>query len=238
MKFLDLTLAGAASNLALDEALLDHCEAGGGGADEILRVWEPEDYFVVLGYANRLAAEVDLATCAEKKIPIFRRCSGGGTVLQGPGCLNYSLCLRIGDGDTGTVTGTNRLVMERHCRAFQSMLSGEVKVQGHTDLTRGDLKFSGNAQRRRRSFLIFHGTFLLRMDLSAITGVLKMPTQQPEYRRHRSHADFLTNLELPVARVKNLLRNEWQAGELLEAPPSVEALVGEKYSREEWNRKS
>ena len=75
------------------------------------------------------------------------------------------------------------------------------------------------------------------MDLSAMTGVLKMPTQQPEYRQHRSHRDFLANLDLPVGAVKSLLRKEWKAAGLREVPPSVETLVEEKYSREDWNRK-
>src|SRR5262245_40949097 len=96
MTCLELTLPTAAENLACDEALLDLCEDH--GADEILRFWEPRNYFVVLGYGNKAAAEVDLEACAAEKIPVLRRCSGGGTVLQGPGCLNYALILRIDDG--------------------------------------------------------------------------------------------------------------------------------------------
>src|SRR5690242_14068944 len=93
MKHLDLTLPSPAENLAADEALLDQCEAGAEG--EILRFWEPREAFVVLGYANRAALEVDLPACQAHQIGVFRRCSGGGTVLQGPGCLNYSVILRI-----------------------------------------------------------------------------------------------------------------------------------------------
>src|SRR3974390_2970723 len=93
MKLLDLTLATAADNLACDEALLNWSETGHGG--EILRFWEPREHFVVVGYANEVNREVNVAACREKKIPIFRRCSGGGTVVQGPGCLNYALILNI-----------------------------------------------------------------------------------------------------------------------------------------------
>ena len=83
MKFLDLTLPTAAENLAMDEALLDGCEAGRGG--ETLVFWEPREPFVVVGYANHLAREVNVEACRARGIPIFRRCSGGGTVLQMPG---------------------------------------------------------------------------------------------------------------------------------------------------------
>ena len=47
MRYLDLTLADAADNLALDEALLLGAESGEGG--EVLRVWEVARPVVVLG---------------------------------------------------------------------------------------------------------------------------------------------------------------------------------------------
>src|ERR1041384_3554800 len=93
MKLLDLTLPTPAENLACDEALLDACE--GGAADEVLRFWESSTPFVVVGYGNKVAREVNVAACEARGIPILRRCSGGGTVVQGPGCLSYALVLRI-----------------------------------------------------------------------------------------------------------------------------------------------
>src|SRR5438067_1520295 len=96
MKYCDLTLSTPAENLACDEVLLQLAEQNGAG-DEVLRVWEPMQYFVVVGYANRVATEVDIRFCQTNSIPVLRRCSGGGTVLQGPGCVNYSLVLRISE---------------------------------------------------------------------------------------------------------------------------------------------
>src|SRR5213595_308411 len=95
MHLLDFTLPTPAENLACDEALLEAFEAAEGRG--VLRFWEPADYFVVTGYANHVSTEVDRAACAAEGIPILRRCSGGGTVLQGAGCLNYSLVLNVAD---------------------------------------------------------------------------------------------------------------------------------------------
>src|SRR5271156_784636 len=81
MKHLDLTLPSPAENLACDEALLDACEENGG--EEVLRFWEAREKIVAVGYANKIATEVNVENCRAKKIPILRRCSGGGTVLQG-----------------------------------------------------------------------------------------------------------------------------------------------------------
>src|SRR5215469_10816300 len=136
MKSLDLTFASPAENLACDEALLDHFEERGG--DGVLRFWEPPNHFVVVGYANEVAKEVDVAACEADEIPILRRCSGGGTVLQGPGCLNYSLVAPISEnGSLHSIPSANRFIMERNRAALESKLkseNSEFEVAGHTDL--------------------------------------------------------------------------------------------------------
>jgi lipoate-protein ligase A len=246
MKCLDLPLQTPAENLALDEALLDGCEAGQGG--ETLRFWEPRETFVVVGYANQVATEVNVAACEKKGVPIFRRCSGGGTVVQLPGGLNYSLILRITEtGPTRSIAATNQFIMEKNRAAIESVFSksargprpAAIAVRGYTDLCLGDLKFSGNSQRRRRNYLLFHGTFLLHCDLALISELLSMPSKQPDYRARRPHGEFVTNLPLPAAAVKAALAKEWNAtGELKNLPlEEIKKLAREKYSAREWNFK-
>ncbi len=208
MKLLDLTFPSPAENLAADEALLEECEAGTG--EEVLRFWEPREHFVVVGYANKIASEINIAACEARAVPVYRRCSGGGTVVQGPGCLNYSLILRItADGPLHNIAVANQFIMRQNRKAIESVgrvtpcaphdggqrtARPAIAIRGHTDLAIGDRKFSGNSQRRRKQFLLFHGTFLLHFDLALISELLPLPSKQPDYREHRSHAEFLTNL--------------------------------------------
>ena len=242
MRLLDLTLPTAAENLAVEEALLDAAEAGGGG--ETLRLWEPLTPFVVVGYANQTATEVNLPACEQRGIPVFRRCSGGGTVVQMAGGLNYSLILKISDRPPlQNITTTNRFIMARNCDAIAaidpSRFPQGFSVRGHSDLCVGNLKFAGNSQRRRRNYLLFHGTLLLNCDLSLMERLLLMPTHQPEYRAHRSHLEFVANLNLPAERIKTALAHAWQAEEELPNPPleKIQKLAGEKYSTPGWNHK-
>src|SRR5580658_1412795 len=135
MKFLDLTFPSPAENLACDEALLDWREEQSGA--DILRFWESPEPFVVVGYANKIQAEVNVANCEAKKVPIFRRCSGGGTVLQGPGCLNYALILRVEKSPRlASISGANIYIMERNREAIQMVVGDShiVQIQGYTDL--------------------------------------------------------------------------------------------------------
>jgi len=236
MKCLDLTLPTPAANLACDEALLDACEENSG--EEILRFWEPREYFVVVGYANKIASEVNLEICRKNKIPVLRRCSGGGTVLQGPGCLNYSLVLQIdGANALQSITATNQFVMERHRETLSAVLDLPVQCRGLTDLSIGEKKFSGNAQRRKRQALIFHGTFLLDFDLSLVQKFLSMPSKEPDYRLERSHQDFLINLKISADTIKSALQKSWGAKETQTSAPDFAPLLESKYARDEWNLK-
>ena len=239
MKRLDLTLPSPAEVLAADEVFLDAAENGGGG--ETILFWEPRETFVVVGYANKVSTEVNIAACEAKRIPIYRRCSGGGTVVQMRGGLNYSLILKINEaGETRNITTANQFIMEKNRRAIAAALpQSEISVLGHTDLCLGNVKFSGNSQRRRKNFLLFHGTLLLNCDLMLISELLLMPSFQPDYRASRPHSDFVTNLNLPATQVKAALTKAWNANENLKNPPleQISKLAREKYSTSEWNLK-
>ena len=236
MKLCDLTLPTPEENLACDEALLDLCEAG--GSDEVLRFWAPPQYFVVVGYANKAATEVNLPVCRELVIPVLRRCTGGGTVLQGPGVLNYSLILRIDEsGPCHSIPATNQFILERHRDALAGLVQASIEWRGQTDLAIGGLKFAGNAQRRRRRFLLFHGSFLLHLDLDLLAKVLPQPSRQPHYRGNRSHAEFLINLNVPDDAIKAALSQTWDATAPLDAVPfdQIAFLAREKYALDGWN---
>ncbi len=238
MNLCDLTLGTPEENLACDEVLLDVCEAG--GSDELLRLWALPKYFVVLGYANQAGREVNLAYCRQLTVPVLRRCSGGGTVLQGPGVLNYSLILRAdGSGPCHSIPATNKFVLERHRDALATLMMAPVEWQGQTDLAIGGLKFAGNAQRRRRRFLLFHGSFLLHLDLGLLEKLLPLPSRQPAYRINRSHSDFLINLNVPDHAIRVSLSKAWNASAPLAPIPfdRITFLAREKYALDEWNFK-
>ena len=79
MYHLPLTLETPAANLALDEALLD-AAVDGELAGEVLRLWEPTQFFVVLGRSSKVA-EVHADACRRDDVAILRRPSGGRNTL-------------------------------------------------------------------------------------------------------------------------------------------------------------
>jgi len=238
MKYLDLSLDDAAANLACDEALLETHETAPLDS-ELLRVWEAKNYFVVLGHSNRIAAEADLQACARRGIAVLRRMSGGGAVVQGPGCLNYSLILNSAAHRLKTIGDTFRFVLERNRDCVKNLTGAEPRIEGISDLTLAGRKFSGNAQYRKASFVLVHGTFLLNFDLALIEACLRMPARQPAYRAARPHSEFVVNLNLSPHRLREALRKTWQADDLFAPVPRarIAALAAERYVKAEWREK-
>ncbi|MGH7832195.1 MAG: lipoate--protein ligase family protein [Candidatus Binatia bacterium] len=236
MKVLELTLPTPGENLACDEALLEECEESRG--EEILRFWEPREHFVVLGYGNRIESEVNMIFSRRESVPILRRCSGGGTVVQGPGCLNYALVLRI-QPELQSISQSNSFILSLHRQALQPLIREAIEIQGFSDLAIDGAKFSGNAQKRKRQFMLFHGTFLLALDIEFIERTLPIPSKQPEYRRNRSHRDFLTHIAVEAAAIKEALKRAWGAAEVLREVPRqrIDSLIRNKYATDEWRFK-
>jgi lipoate-protein ligase A len=237
MRLVDLTLPGAAENLALDEALLLEAEAGRGG--EMLRLWEWPQPAVVLGSGGVVADDVDDSACAADGVPVLRRSSGGGTVLLGRGCLLYSLVLSYERSPLLTeVRPSYAWILGRICAALADIAPGAAAV-GVSDLALEGRKFSGNAQQRKRRFLLHHGTLLYDFDLSLLARYLRPPPRQPEYRAGRPHLDFVTNLHTPSDELRRRLAVTWEASDESRDWPTVTVrrLVAEKFATEAWSRR-
>jgi lipoate---protein ligase len=236
MRLLARSLDTPAENLALDEALLEQAEAGA-GPSEVLRLWELSSPCVVVGRSSRVAVEVNVAACEQAGISILRRCSGGAAVVTGPGCLMYSVVLAY------QMRPALRMLDQAHCFVLSVMcqalsrLVPDVRIQGTSDLTYGDRKFSGNSLRCKRDHLLYHGTILYDFPLELISRCLTAPPRQPDYRQQREHAAFVENFPATQERLHQCIREAWGTDELLEAWPvrKVSELVADRYSQASWN---
>ncbi|GIX05794.1 MAG: lipoate--protein ligase A [Candidatus Poribacteria bacterium] len=224
-------------DLALDESLQRLVEERG-ETPGLLRLWRPRQRFVVLGYGRRLAEEVNLEACRRLSVPIYRRRTGGGTVLQSPGCLNYALVLPAEELPTAP-RSAQQAVLERIAAAIRQAFGLPLEIE-ETDLVLGDRKVAGTAARRQRQSWLIHGSLLLEPDLELMEQVLRTPDRQPAYRRGRSHREFLGRLPLAPESLEETLIQAFHAAESL--PESLRErcreetrrLVEELYGQKEW----
>lgn len=235
LALIDHTRPTLAENLALDEALLDQMERAGG--PPLLRLWECPQTGVVLGRSSRVTEHVNLDACRSEGIPVLRRCSGGGVVVVGPGCLEFSLILPSEiDGHRIGLQAATRAILARIAEALSPIIPG-IEHAGTSDLTIDERKFSGNAQRWLAHTMLHHGTLLLDFPIPTIERLLKLPPDQPEYRAQRRHSDFLRNLHEPPDVIRRCLTVAWRA---TASPPdlpwtAMRTLVETKYDDDEWN---
>ncbi|MDG2384184.1 MAG: lipoate--protein ligase family protein [Pirellulaceae bacterium] len=236
MKVLDLTMPTVAENLALDEALLDRAVARGSQA-EVFRLWESNQPAAIIGRASRVEEEVNRDYCQANQVAIQRRCSGGASVMIGPGCLMYAVVLStVARPQLSVVDQIHQYVLG-HLRTALAQASIKVDVSGTSDLTVGEKKCSGNSLRCKREAVLYHGTLLYGASIPAISMCLKMPPRQPAYREQRSHRHFLTNLSVERDYLSQALKKAWACdGPLLDWPAEETRRLAEtKYSTDQWN---
>ena len=236
MKLLDLTLESPAANIALDEALVEEADVSG-EPTELLRLWEPQQPFVVIGRSSKVNNEVRRAECERLGIPVFRRCSGGAAIVTGPGCLMYAVVLSYERRPhLRMIEDAHRFVLGQIVAALE-LVGHPAKMQGTSDLTFEGRKFSGNSLRCKRTHLLYHGTLLYDFPLELIGQCLGTPPRQPDYRDGRDHDQFVTNLDINPTELRDAVADAWQADEHSDNWPQsmTRDLVHEKYKLDGWN---
>ena len=159
-------------------------------------------------------------------------------MLQGPGCLNFSLVLSLDRRPELRDTSKGfRAILERTARALE--VDG-LSLEGISDLALGDRKISGNAQKRRRRALLHHGTLLHHFNVERVARWLRDPEKQPEYRKGRPHGAFLGNLPAAPEDLRSRLARAWGASPPRGAwkMPSLDHLISEKYGNSAWTHRA
>ena len=230
---LDLSRDDPAANLAIDETLLVSAEQGG---EEVLRFWQFSRPVVVIGRGSKIRDEVDIDFCESRSISIMRRCSGGAAIVAGPGCWLYSVVLDLVlRPELRNVDLAHQFVMG-HLAAATKMQRPEIQLEGICDLTYGAKKFSGNSLRVAKDHLLYHGTILMAVDLPLVSGCLRTPPRQPDYRVERSHEEFITAIEIDSADLSDCLAARLGATQPMTSLPDREILAGfeSKYASKDW----
>lgn len=188
MEILFQRASSVAENLAMDDAAARSASATG---LRRLRFWWGGPPAVVIGSSERPEQVVDTDACARLGVEVVKRSTGGGSVLQTAGVLNYSLITPAPaslDPKIGFRAGFDLI-----CGILAAFGVAGTPA-GTSDVAVGDRKISGSAQARRWNALLVHGTLLVDFDYDLAAAVLKHPPREPAYRRGRNHRDFLITL--------------------------------------------
>jgi lipoate-protein ligase A len=181
-------LADAMLPLSLD----DGPTPAGGDRPVAWTVFAPRTTAVVLGKSNDPEGEVRLDHVRADGVALLRRPSGGHTVLLTP----RTAVAAIAEGGRPLLDPARHF--GRFCailiRALERLGVRDLALKGTSDLAVGDRKIVGSSIYLSSRYAFFHAVVNLSEDPGLIARYLRMPPREPDYRRGRSHAEFVTSL--------------------------------------------
>ena len=155
-------------------------------------VWEPGVLCIVLGQSNQPDQSVYVERATVDGVPVYKRPSGGETVVLSTGTLVVSI-LKRGDG-----LRSPRLYFNDYNEKIMQVLRGlgvkNLSANGISDICIGNQKILGSSIYRNKDRVFYHGVLNRAESVDVIERYLKHPLREPEYRDGRRHKDFVTSL--------------------------------------------
>jgi len=157
-----------------------------------VRVYRLTDTVVVLGSGSRTEVELNLSACQSDGVPVLRRPGGGCAVVIDPGNVIVSVTV------AGLPFGHHRqhfdILTDWLIDGLGSLGFSGIAPAGICDLAIGGRKIAGACLHRCRELLYYSVSLLVDADIGRLPRYLRHPPREPEYRRGRSHAEFVTSL--------------------------------------------
>ncbi|UCH94219.1 MAG: lipoate--protein ligase family protein [Candidatus Aminicenantes bacterium] len=155
-------------------------------------IWEPEYLCIVLGQSNQPDQSVYAERAAVDGVPVYKRPSGGETVVLSPKTLVISILKReIGLRSPRLYFSAYN---EKIIQALRGLGVKNLSAKGISDICIGDQKILGSSIYRDKDRVFYHGVLNRAESVDLIERYLKHPLREPEYRDGRSHRDFVTSL--------------------------------------------
>ena len=253
-RFLPLETRNGYWNMALDEAILDAVIKK--ESPNTLRFFKWNPSTVSIGRNQSLSNEVNVNFAEERGFNIVRRITGGGSVFHDSiREITYSIVC--------STRFLENLNAKNVIAQFEKIEAGIILALANYGLKpeKGVIhcpaifldgkKFSGNAQIRKKGYLLQHGTILLELDPELMYSVLKAPYNVSKSKMVKSvyakcigikdqletydEKDFLTSLKVGFETTLGISLKEgvFTENELKLA----ENLVLTKYTKKEWLEK-
>ncbi len=222
-------------NLAAEEYLVRH------------QVLGPEDFLllyinepcIVLGKNQSIYKEVNFDFLRKDTLKIARRISGGGTVYQDRGNLNFAFISRFEEFKINNYSHFNQPVVH----ALNKTGIAAV-MDARNNLLLHERKISGNSQFTDRKNLISHGTLLVNADLTILrhslkenpfaietkavasvkSAVMNIAEQSKRMTTAEVMRDYLLD-ELPITTTVDFTDKEWR---------EIAELAKVKFQSHEW----
>ena len=190
MRLLNFASEDAATNMAIDEAILRGVQEATSPPTLRLYGWQPPA--ISLGYFQGLHIEVDTEACQKQGVDIVRRITGGGAVLHEDE-VTYSI-IAPESWFSSDITEAYRDICGLVIQPLID-LGLPARFAPINDILVDQQKISGNAQTRKRGVLLQHGTILCSVDVDKMFSLLKVDDTKMQDKLVRSVKKRVTSLK-------------------------------------------
>lgn len=155
-------------------------------------IWRPDFTCLILGQSNKAETSLLREAVEQDAVSVYKRPSGGETVLLSPKTLVISILIPTADFKAPRACFNH--INGKIASSLQSMGISDIRLNGISDICIGEKKILGSSIYRSRDRMLYHAVLNVSEDTALIGRYLKHPSREPEYRRGRAHEDFVTSL--------------------------------------------
>ncbi len=146
---------------------------------------------IVLGISGDPKELLFIDHVKQDNIPIIKRFSGGGTVFVEQSTIFITWIINNVPGLSISPFAENILTWAKSL--YQNVFPKNFLLKDN-DYCILNKKIGGNALYIQKNRWLLHSSFLWDFNSFLMNRYLKLPKQQPSYRQHRNHNDFLEKL--------------------------------------------
>ncbi len=155
-------------------------------------VWIPNETCIVMGRSNNPIDSLFIENVITDDIPIYKRPSGGETVVLSNKMIVLSVAVEQTDFKSGKSyfkDYNNKIIF-----ALESFGIRNLGYKGISDITINDLKILGSSIYQNKHFVFYHAVLNVCESVLLIDRYIKHPVREPDYRKKRNHKDFVTSI--------------------------------------------
>ncbi len=218
-------------NMAVDEFLLYNCK------EPILRIYGWSRPCISIGYFQNID-EVDYKKCNDMNVDVVRRITGGGAVFHDIE-LTYSFVTK---NFPQSILESYKEISEVIIQALKN-LGLDAKFSPLNDVTVDGKKVCGNAQTRKNSTLLQHGTILLEVDVEKMFSLLNVPIEKISDKKISDVKNRVAGISKTFDQVSDALKSSVRDVFECELVPfklnqeeleSCQKLMDKKFSSKNW----
>ncbi|HOK38907.1 MAG TPA: lipoate--protein ligase [Bacteroidales bacterium] len=225
-------------NLAMEEYLLKN-------SDEEFFLTAINGPSVLLGVNQNAYDEINALYVKQNGLKVVRRITGGGTVFQDEGILNFSFIYKNDGSDLLDFSYVASFIAD----FLKEKLGIDAKCEGRNDICINGKKFSGQARYFHEDRILHHGTILISTNKKSLVNALKFSDEKNYLRSIIPTNEVITNInEVLTNKIKtedfwalliNYFQSKFPNNKFYQLSSNeiekIKELVKTKYSTFEWN---